>query len=181
MALDFLTLHSSSGGLPGALLRIVLRFLQFVFALTVAGLYGVDLHHATQRHAYTDGKWVYAEVCAGFAAVTVLVYALPFLKSFWAFGWDWIMLCVHLQCFVGVIIADVLCSILWTALFGVFGKIYIHAHPTPEQHGQIRMKHAVWIDLINMLLWFITACYSALIFFRARKDGRTLHTGRAKV
>ncbi|KAF2764323.1 hypothetical protein EJ03DRAFT_33120 [Teratosphaeria nubilosa] len=163
MAIDFLTSHSSSGGLPGALLRIVLRFLQFVFALTVAGLYGVDLHHATQRHAYTDGKWVYAEVCAGLAAVTVLVYAVPFLKSFWAFGWDWIMF------------------VLWTALFGVFGKIYIGAHPTPEQHGQIRMKHAVWIDLINMLLWLITASYSTLIFFRARRDGRTLHTGRAKV
>jgi len=72
-------------------------------------------------------------------------------------------------------------SILWTALFGLFGSIYIHAHPTPKQSGQIRMKHAVWIDLINMLLWLISAAYATVIYVRARGGGRTLHTGRGKV
>ena len=71
-------------------------------------------------------------------------------------------------------------SILWAALFGTFGKIFIPAHPTPKQHGQIRMKHAVWVDLVNMLLWFGTAIYSTIIWWRNR-GGRTLHTGRAKV
>jgi hypothetical protein len=88
MALEFLTNYSSSGGLLGALLRIILRFFQFVLALTVAGLYGIDLHHAHQKGAYTDGKWVYAEVCAGLSAVTVLVYAIPFLKSYLFAAWD---------------------------------------------------------------------------------------------
>lgn len=71
-------------------------------------------------------------------------------------------------------------SILWTALFGLFGSIYIPAHPTPKQAGQWRMKHAVWVDLVNMLLWLITAVYSSLVFWRHR-GGRTLHTGRGKV
>jgi len=154
--------HSSSGRLGGALARIVLRFFQFVLALTVAGLYGIDLHRAHEAHAYTDGKWVYAEVCAGLSAFTVLVYAVPFLKSYMAFAWDWVLFC------------------LWTALFGIFGHIYIPAHPTPKQSGQIRMKHAVWVDLVNMLLWLITAIYATVIFFRHR-TGRTLHTGRGKV
>ncbi|KAK1070066.1 hypothetical protein LTR74_004463 [Friedmanniomyces endolithicus] len=161
--LDFLTTHSSSGGLPGALARLTLRFLQFVLAITVAGLYGVDLHHAQEAHAYTDGKWVFAEVVAVLSIVTVLVYAVPFVKSWWGFGWDWVLF------------------ILWTALFGLFGKIYIPAHPTPRQAGQIRMKHAVWVDLVNMLLWLVTACYSTFIWFRNRGSGRTLHTGRGKV
>lgn len=91
---DALSTHSSSGGLPGALLRLVLRFLQFVLAITVAALYGIDLHHASKAHAYTDGKWVFAEIVAGMAAVTVLVYGLPFFKSYWAFGWDWVVLYV---------------------------------------------------------------------------------------
>jgi hypothetical protein len=159
---DVIGNHSSSGGVAGALVRLVLRFFQFVLALTVAGLYGVDLHHANKAHAYTDGKWVFAEVVAGLAAFTCLVYAVPFFKSYWAFGWDWILF------------------ILWTTLFGIFGKIFIPAHPTPKQSGQIRMKHAVWVDLTNMLLWFITAIYATIIFFRNRQ-GRTLHTGRAKV
>ncbi|KAK4539144.1 hypothetical protein LTR36_001202, partial [Oleoguttula mirabilis] len=89
--LDHLTTHSSSGGLPGALARLALRTLQFILAITVAALYGVDLHHATQQHAYTDGKWVFAEIVAGLAAVTVLVYGIPFFKSYWAFGWDWVV------------------------------------------------------------------------------------------
>lgn len=84
--------RSSSGGLIGALVRLVLRFFQFILAITVAGLYGTDLHHANQQNKYTDGKWVFAEVVAGLAAVTVLIYGIPFFKSYWAFGWDWVML-----------------------------------------------------------------------------------------
>jgi hypothetical protein len=89
---DSIGSHSSSGGITGAIVRLILRFFQFVLALTVAGLYGIDLHHAHQKGAYTDGKWVFAEVVAGLSAFTVLVYGIPFLKSYWAFGWDWILL-----------------------------------------------------------------------------------------
>ena len=71
------------------------------------------------------------------------------------------------------------CSILWTAVFGIFGKLYIPAHPTPKQSGQRRMKNAVWVDLTNMLLWLVTAIWGTIEFFRHR-GGRTLHTGRAK-
>jgi hypothetical protein len=91
-ALDFIGNSSSSGGVAGALIRLVLRFFQFIFAITVAGLYGVDLHAANKEHAYTDGKWVFAEVLAGMSAITVLIYAIPFIKSYWAFGWDWVLL-----------------------------------------------------------------------------------------
>ena len=89
---DFLSTHSSSGGLPGALARLALRCLQFLFAIVVAALYGIDLHHAAQAHAYTDSKWVFAEVVAGLSCVTCLVYAVPFVKSWWGAGWDWVLL-----------------------------------------------------------------------------------------
>lgn len=36
----------------------VLRFLQFVLAITVCGLYGVDLHNAAVAGVYADSKWV---------------------------------------------------------------------------------------------------------------------------
>ncbi|KAI5361929.1 hypothetical protein Slin15195_G055790 [Septoria linicola] len=148
---------------PGAIVRIVLRFLQFVMALTVAGLYGVDLQRGRSAGVPADGKWVFAEVMAGMSAVTVLVYAATYALDFhhFCFPWDWILF------------------ILWTALFGLFGKIYIPANPTPEQHGQQRMKHAVWVDLVNMLLWLITAAWLTVLFFT--RNRRTLHTGRAHV
>ncbi|KAK4624619.1 hypothetical protein CLAFUW4_05325 [Fulvia fulva] len=157
----------SHGGLVGGILRGLLRFFQFVLALTVCGLYGVDLHHASQApNGYADSKWVFAEVVAGLAAFTIILYAslgccMPTLSEK-LFGWDWVLF------------------ILWTAVFGLFGSIYIHADPSPEQHGQQRMKNAVWVDLVNMLLWLVSAIYATLIFFKGR-HGRTMHTGRAKV
>ena len=70
-------------------------------------------------------------------------------------------------------------SILWAAVFGIFGKMYIHENPEGDR-GVSRMKNAVWIDLINMLLWFVTAFFAAVWFFFLR-GGRSLHTGRANV
>jgi len=152
----------SSGDITiSKILRIVARFLQFVLALTVAGLYGVDLHHAAQAHKYADSKWVYAEVVAGVSCITILVYMIPILKTWACFGWD------------------ALLFILWMALFGTFGKMYINENPEGDA-GVTRMKHAVWVDLVNMLLWFMTAVYGTVIFFM-HKRGRTLHTGRAEV
>jgi len=104
---------------------------------------------------------VYAVVVGTLSAITCLVYAIPFVKSYLFFLWD-----------------AVLC-ILWIALFGTFGKLYIGEDP--EGNGGIkRMKNAVWVDLVNMLLWFLTAVGGAVMFFFIRR-GRTLHTGRAQV
>ena len=86
---------------------------------------------------------------------------LPKIKFWWACAWDGILF------------------ILWTAVFGVFGKMYIHANAQGDS-GIIRMKHAVWVDLINMLLWLVTAVMGVVLFFTMR-EGRSLHTGRAKV
>ena len=101
---DTIANHSSSGGVAGAAIRLVLRLFQFILALTVAGLYGVDLQHGDQADVKPDGKWVYAEVVAAMSAITCLIYGIPFFKSYWAFGWDWVLF------------------ILWTALFGLFGE-----------------------------------------------------------
>lgn len=73
-------------------------------------------------------------------------------------------------------------SVLWAAVFGLLGGIFIRAEPQPlggARHLQ-REKNAVWVDLVNMLLWFVTAVYGAVLFFMYRR-ARTLHTGRAAV
>jgi len=71
------------------------------------------------------------------------------------------------------------CSILWTAVFATFGKLYIH-EKGDDGSGVLRMKNAVWIDLVNMLLWLVTACMAWVLFYTVR-TGRSLHTGRAAV
>jgi hypothetical protein len=67
--------------------------------------------------------------------------------------------------------------ILWCAVFGIFGKMYIHENP--EGNGDItRMKNAVWIDLVNLLLWFVGTVFGAAYWW-AHKERHSRFTGRA--
>ena len=90
--------------------------------------------------------------------------------------------CCHVVSFsadLGMIWLTVYYSILWVAVFGIFGKMYIHEDPEGDS-GVRRMKNAVWVDLINMLLWLVSALVGAFLFFK-NKGHRSLHTGRAAV
>lgn len=73
----------------GGLVRFALRFLQFVLAITVAGLYGIDLDRARKAGVYTDGRWVFAVVTASLSAASVFVY---FVRWGWLFVWDFVIL-----------------------------------------------------------------------------------------
>jgi hypothetical protein len=42
------------------------------------------------------------------------------------------------------------------------------------------MKNAVWVDLVNALLWLISAVYMLVYWFRTRGE-RTTFTGRGRV
>ena len=83
---------SSSTPLPILILNLTLRFLQFVFAITVIGLYATDLHAAHKAGKYSDSKWGYAVAVGALSAFTTLVYVVPKIKSWWAFGWDVVLL-----------------------------------------------------------------------------------------
>jgi len=140
----------------------VFRFIQLVLALAVCGLYGVDLHKADKEHKYSDGKWVYAEVTASLSAFTALLYLIPFVSRIpFAFIWDTILF------------------ILWIALFGLFGSMYIKEHAEGDA-GIKRMKNAVWVDLVNALLWLVSAIGMAIFWVRHRGN-RSRWTGRARV
>jgi len=151
---------------PTNIVNLVLRFLQLIFAIAVIGLYAQDLNKARKEKKYSDGKWVFATVVGSFSAVTALIFMIiPILISYWTvailFAWDLILF------------------ILWCAVFGLFGSMYIHANAQMDS-GVQRMKNAVWIDLICLLLWFITGLLGAIGFWRG-KNNRSLHTGRARV
>lgn len=83
---------SSSGSPVGFIINAVLRFLQFVFAIAVIGLYATDISNARKGHEHQDSRWVYAVVVAVLSAITCLVFVVPKLKSYLAFGWDLVLL-----------------------------------------------------------------------------------------
>ncbi|KAI7197431.1 hypothetical protein KC316_g4521 [Hortaea werneckii] len=132
-------------GFTGVIARACLRLLQFIFAIVIAGIYGADLKQASNEQKSAQTGWVYAEVAAGLTILTCIIHCFVTIKRvFWVF-WDFI-LCV-----------------LWAAQFGVFASIYLdmptdaEARETYYATGSVsRMKATVWVDLINMLLWFTT-------------------------
>jgi hypothetical protein len=91
-----------------------------------------------------------------------LFYLIPFTSRIpFAFVWDTILF------------------ILWIALFGLFGNLYIKANAQGDS-GILRMKHAVWVDLANALLWLISAI-GMTVFWARQRGGKSRWTGRATV
>lgn len=171
MALKFLSRRSlksekatfgtsfSSHFTPLGFVRLFLRFFQFVLGITVIALYAIDLDRARKAGKYTDSKWVWAVVCGTLGAIMALVAMVPQVKT-------WFFFCVDFFVFVCYLIA-----------FGIFGKMYIPENAEGDS-GITRMKNAVWVLLTNLLLWFITAVWGGIAFWRHR-TARTTHTGRA--
>ncbi|KAI4241776.1 MAG: hypothetical protein LQ352_007379 [Teloschistes flavicans] len=82
---------SPSGGLLSRIPLWTLRFLQFVFAITVIGLYAQDLRKAHKEHKYSDSKWGYATAVGTIGGVSSLVLLWPALSMF-AWAWDLVVL-----------------------------------------------------------------------------------------
>lgn len=137
-----------------------------MFALTVAGLYGTDIYNQSDEfpEPAVDPRWVYAEAVSSLSMLICLVYCGLFrMGRIWYYGYicDGLLLYVLPLIFSSAIphgccsFADRLSycelSVLWFIVFGIFGKIYIPGGHTGS------MNHAVWVDLLNMLLWLGTA------------------------
>ncbi|KAK4161422.1 hypothetical protein QBC43DRAFT_217586 [Cladorrhinum sp. PSN259] len=140
----------------------VLHFCQFVLAITVCALYGVELDRARKAHVDGDSKWIYAEVVGGLSALTAMLYCIPYILRF-AATWVW----------------NLVLFILWIVLFGIFGKMYINEDP--EGNGDItRLKNAVWVVLANAILWLVSFLAN-LGYWWKHKDRRSRFTSRARV
>jgi hypothetical protein len=105
---------------------------------------------------------VYAEVVGGLSALTAVLYMVPFILRFAA-----------------VTIWSLILFILWIALFGLFGSMYIK-EDAENNDGIQRMKNAVWVDLANALLWLIGTVASAAYWWTHR-ERHSRFTGRAKL
>jgi hypothetical protein len=140
---------------PGSVARITIRLFQFVMGIVVIGLYAQDIAKAHKMEKYTDAKWAYATFCGATSAITAVVFMVPQVKAWLFFG------------------ADALIWFFYVVLFGIYGKMFIKEDPEGDK-GIVRMKRAAWIDMVNMVLWFITACYGGFIFYKYRKARTTL-------
>lgn len=155
-----------------------LRFFQFAFGLAVIGLYGQDVQHDHDAKNTWHAKWVFALIVGFLATTTATIHMIvPFCMRrvnykpspalrLPQFAWEFV-LCV-----------------LWLTLFGIFGRMYIGVYPSTSDSKRDsdsstsdlgdaskinRMRHAVWVDLVNLAFWFITASWVLLRWLKARR------------
>ena len=135
------------GGVFGPASSAILRTLQAIFSITTAVLYGLDLTSATDKGVRAGSMWVYAEVASGLSMLACLGRLFfTTTKCRWSLV-DWVIF------------------ILWVAQFGVFGNIYLGLASSDEGGSYVnrgRMLAAVWIDMVNMLLWLASGSLSLM-------------------
>lgn len=57
-------------------------------------------------------------------------------------------------------------------MLGVFARLYIDDHPGGGGGGGSKqVKSAAFVDLTNMILWFVTGLCGAAVFVRPRYGG----------
>jgi len=168
----------------GDIFFLILYVFALVLGVTVCGLYGQDLHHAQEKHAYTDTKWVFAVVVGAMSSITTAIYLIPLVLRMVGVISDMtnplyksatVLSAANIFCAIW----DFCLFILWTSVFGVFGSMYIGTK-SQGQSGIERMKNAVWVDLANMLLWLIVAI-AAFGYWWKHRDPHSRFTGRAHV
>ncbi|POS75271.1 hypothetical protein DHEL01_v206328 [Diaporthe helianthi] len=146
--------------------RWVVRGLQFILGLVIVGLYGHRVQkqrHAAQENddAHVSPEWVFGLIVAGLSSITAVVFAIaaPFgavsnrCKTARLFSWD-------LSLFL-----------LWIVVFGILGAIFLHRDNDDSYKGSstIVEKGAVWVDLVNAILWLVSGTYGFVKTFMSAK------------
>ncbi|KKY35717.1 putative uracil phosphoribosyltransferase [Diaporthe ampelina] len=142
--------------------RLVVRGLQFVLGLVIVGLYG---HRVDEQRRAEDAslspEWVFGLVVAGLSCVTAVAFAAaaPFgavsnrFKTARLFSWDLTLF------------------LLWIVVFGIFGGIFLHRDGDDSYKGSSTAveKGAVWVDLVNAILWLVSGTYGFVKTFMSGK------------
>ncbi|KAF5503691.1 hypothetical protein CGCF413_v005563 [Colletotrichum fructicola] len=147
--------------------RLVCRGLQFLFALIACGFYGNRVQADDKADNGFSPEWILAITVAGAAAVSSVLFvlatplsAIPFIgsrvklfKTYRAFAWDLFLF------------------IMWIVVFGIFAGIFLKRSSEDKYKGAstTAMKTAVWVDLVNAILWLISGVYGCIKTFLGDK------------
>lgn len=123
--------------------QLGIRVMQFVFALASGISYAIELSHNN------SSGFIYSQVVFGLTLIMLIIEAIT-LRSYRL-----------------VFLFESIICILWLALFGTFYSIYFGkgTNVEPEYAGvnMNRMRNALWLNLINFLLWMASASFSTVM------------------
>lgn len=165
--MDFPPPEQTKTSRPKSIIFSILRFLQFVFGLTVIGLYGRDVRH-DHKNNISRSQWVYALVVGALATTTALVRLVkPFVSK--KLGTN---ASPGMTLLLPQLVWELILCVLWLALFGVFAKLYIGVYPKADDDDASkinRMRHGVWVDLVNLGFWVASALWIAVRWYKSKR------------
>jgi hypothetical protein len=144
------------GGSTGIYARATLRTLQFSSAIIAIGIYGSSLHQRIEVSNPITNE-IYALVVALLSVFTLGFHCLFTIKRVPFVLWDFVI------------------CVLWAALAGVYGTIYL-AGADLAQEDQVKsldaMKAGVAFDLLSMAFWLLSSLQGCVWCCRARRFTR---------
>jgi hypothetical protein len=144
------------GGSTGIYARATLRTLQFSSAIIAIGIYGSSLHQRSQASNPITNE-IYALVVGLLSVFTLGVHCLFTIKRVPFVLWDFVV------------------CVLWAALAGVYGTIYL-AGGDLAQEDRVKsldaMKAGVAFDLLSMVFWLLSSLQGCVWCCRARRFTR---------
>jgi len=149
------------GGKKAVYVKLVFRFLQTVFGIAIAGVYGTDIMTATKNGSSPSSAWLYATIVGALSAVTASIYCIPAFKAYTFFWFDLIIVILH------------------SALVGIFGKAYLSSKiPQVGNSNQgiavqgpdrKRMHDTAILDTVSGCLWLMTGAFGFLVALKVRR------------
>ncbi|KAH0098649.1 hypothetical protein KCU60_g10591, partial [Aureobasidium melanogenum] len=103
---------------------LAFRAIQTLLTLTTLVLYATAL----AKHPEAPSSYIYAMICSTTTLLTLFIYSLPQFPTIRFFLWDFVL------------------AVLWAALAGVFGMIYLNNSEKGDERIQdmeMRMRAAV--------------------------------------
>jgi len=144
------------GGSTGIYARATLRTLQFCSAVITIGIYGSSLHQrSAASHPITNE--IYALVVGLLSVFTLGFHCLFTIKRVPFVLWDFVV------------------CVLWAALAGVYGTIYLAGVDLAEEDrvkSLDAMKAGVAFDLLSMVFWLLSSLQGCIWCCRARRFTR---------
>lgn len=147
----------NSTGTTGIIARATLRTAQFTAAVIVLGLYASSMHNLRENHPTTPiTNEIFALVVSTLSVLTVALHCFLTVKRVPYILWDFVM------------------CVLWAALAGTFGSIYLGGDVLGEDEGRDvpAMKAAIVFDLCGLVLWLLTFLQGSVWCCRARRFTR---------
>ncbi|PWY96447.1 hypothetical protein BO94DRAFT_10777 [Aspergillus sclerotioniger CBS 115572] len=143
--------------------ELTLHFTQLIFGLTTLILYGKDVHASHKDNKHADPRWVYAIVTGMMGCGTALFYLVLM---------HWVLkkrtpLAARMRWNLPLFVWEAVLCVFWLTLFGIFGEMYIGDY---EDSSKVtRMRHAVWVDLVNLGLWVGSALWKGVRWWRGQR------------